>query len=59
MGAYLKGWIDGQSSSDKAYILNALTKQSVRAGKNKRKGHEQDQVGHGCGGRESSRRSPC
>lgn len=52
MGAYLKSWIEGQSAEDKRYILNALTKDSVRNGKNKRKGHEKDQIGHGCGGRE-------
>lgn len=50
LAAYLKSWIDGQSHDDKAFILNALTKQSVRANKNKRKGHAEDQVGHGCGG---------
>ncbi|KAL8278714.1 hypothetical protein RQP46_008783 [Phenoliferia psychrophenolica] len=58
MGAYLKSWIDGQSGEDKAYILNALTKQSVRANKNKRKGHAEDQVGHGCGGEYNSFLSP-
>ena len=50
MGAFLKGWINGQSQEDKAYILNALTKDSVRNHKNRRKGHAEDQVGHGCGG---------
>lgn len=52
MGSYLKSWIDGQNPQDKAYILNALTKDSVKAGKNMRKGHKQDPEGHGCGGRE-------
>lgn len=50
MGACLKSWIDGQNHEDKAYILNALTKTSVRNHKNKRKGAPEDQVGHGCGG---------
>ncbi|ORY92909.1 heterokaryon incompatibility Het-C [Leucosporidium creatinivorum] len=58
MGAYLKSWIEGQSPEDKAYILNALTKDSVRNGKNKRKGHEKDQIGHGCGGQYNSILSP-
>lgn len=54
MGAYLKSWIDGQSAEDKRYILNALTKDSVRNHKNKRKGQPEDQVGHGCGGQYNS-----
>ncbi|SCV73961.1 BQ2448_6391 [Microbotryum intermedium] len=56
MGACLKNWID--NSPDKNYILHALTKQSVRDGKNKRKGHEKDQIGHGCGGEYNSILSP-
>lgn len=39
MGVYMKGWIESQNVDDKAYILNALTKSSVRAGRNTRKGH--------------------
>lgn len=39
MGSYLKEWIETQQPDDKAYILNALTKESVRAGRNKRRGH--------------------
>ncbi|GAA6061244.1 hypothetical protein JCM10212_002703 [Sporobolomyces blumeae] len=49
MGAYLKSWIDGQTPEDKRYILNALTKDSVRNHKNRRKGHLADQIGHGHG----------
>ncbi|SDA01330.1 BZ3500_MvSof-1268-A1-R1_Chr10-1g02585 [Microbotryum saponariae] len=56
MGACLKKWID--NTPDKNYILHALTKQSVRDGKNKRKGHEKDQIGHGCGGEYNSILSP-
>ncbi|KAK4049100.1 hypothetical protein OIO90_005570 [Microbotryomycetes sp. JL221] len=58
MGAYLKSWIDGQSSEDKRYILNALTKESVKKHMNVRKGHKQDQVGHGAGGHYNSFLSP-
>ncbi|GAA5928728.1 Het-C domain-containing protein [Sporobolomyces koalae] len=54
MGAYLKSWIDSQGPDDKRYILNALTKDSVRNHKNKRKGQPEDQVGHGCGGHYNS-----
>lgn len=54
MGAYLKSWIEGQSPEDKRYILQALTKDSVRNHKNKRKGQPEDQVGHGCGGQYNS-----
>jgi hypothetical protein len=52
MGAYMKSWIEGQSPSDKQFILNGLSKDSVRNHKNKRKGHESDQEGHGAHGRE-------
>lgn len=41
MGVYMKSWIELQNPDDKAYILNALTKSSVRAGRNTRKGHAQ------------------
>ncbi|KAK4705310.1 hypothetical protein P7C70_g893, partial [Phenoliferia sp. Uapishka_3] len=58
MGEYLKSWIDSQPHEDKTYILNALTKQSVRANKNKRKGHASDQVGHGGHGEYNSILSP-
>ncbi|GAA5987987.1 hypothetical protein JCM5350_007849 [Sporobolomyces pararoseus] len=54
MGAYMKSWIEGQSPEDKRYILQALTKDSVRNHKNKRKGQPEDQVGHGCGGQYNS-----
>ncbi|GAA6015071.1 hypothetical protein JCM11491_001649 [Sporobolomyces phaffii] len=54
MGAYVKSWIEGQSPDDKRYILQALTKDSVRNHKNKRKGQPEDQVGHGCGGEYNS-----
>ncbi|GAA5960765.1 hypothetical protein JCM3765_007326 [Sporobolomyces pararoseus] len=54
MGAYMKTWIEGQSPEDKRYILQALTKDSVRNHKNKRKGQPEDQVGHGCGGQYNS-----
>lgn len=50
MGAYLKSWIDGQSHADKQFILNGLTKDAVRNHKNRRKGHEADQEGHGAHG---------
>lgn len=52
MGAYMKSWIEGQSPSDKQFILNGLSKDSVKNHKNKRKGHESDQEGHGAHGRE-------
>ncbi|GAA5870617.1 hypothetical protein JCM3774_001704 [Rhodotorula dairenensis] len=54
MGAYMKTWIEGQSASDKQFILNGLTKDSVRNHKNKRKGHESDQEGHGAHGHYNS-----
>lgn len=38
--------------------MTGLTKESVRAGKNKRKGHESDQIGHGHGGEYNSILSP-
>ncbi|GAA5857550.1 hypothetical protein JCM8547_009336 [Rhodosporidiobolus lusitaniae] len=50
MGAYIKSWIDGQSAEDKRFILAGLTKDAVRNHKNKRKGHESDQEGHGAHG---------
>ena len=58
MGAYLKSWIEGQSSEDKRYILSSLTKESVKGHRNLRKGHKQDQVGHGAGGKYNSFLSP-
>ncbi|KAK4047692.1 hypothetical protein OIV83_005200 [Microbotryomycetes sp. JL201] len=58
MGAYLKSWIDGQNAEDKRYILQALTKDSVKNHRNLRKGHKQDQVGHGAGGHYNSFLSP-
>lgn len=48
----MKSWIEGQSPSDKQFILNGLSKDSVRNHKNKRKGHESDQEGHGAHVRE-------
>ncbi|GAA5907677.1 Het-C domain-containing protein [Sporobolomyces salmoneus] len=54
MGAYVKSWIEGQSPEDKRYILQALTKDSVRNHKNNRKGQPDGQVGHGCGGQYNS-----
>ncbi|GAA5835537.1 hypothetical protein JCM11251_002958 [Rhodosporidiobolus azoricus] len=50
MGEYLKSWIDGQNAEDKRFILAGLTKDAVRNHKNKRKGHESDQEGHGAHG---------
>ena len=47
----MKSWIEGQSPSDKQFILNGLSKDSVKNHKNKRKGHESDQEGHGAHGR--------
>ncbi|KAM0755942.1 Het-C-domain-containing protein [Meredithblackwellia eburnea MCA 4105] len=58
MGAYVKSWIEGQKGDEKQYILNALTKQSVRDHKNKRRGHVEDQVGHGYHGSYNSILSP-
>lgn len=56
MGHCIKDWIDSQHGEDKRYILNALTKESVRAHKNRRKG--QLEVGHGAGGKYNSPLSP-
>lgn len=58
MGALTKTWFEQQSASDKQYILKALSKDSVRQHKNKRKGHVEDQVGHGAGGHYNSPLSP-
>ncbi|BGP31871.1 hypothetical protein JCM10296v2_003649 [Rhodotorula toruloides] len=54
MGAYMKKWIDSQSHDDKRIILERLTKDAVRQHKNKRKGHESDQEGHGAHGQYNS-----
>ncbi|KPV75411.1 uncharacterized protein RHOBADRAFT_36269 [Rhodotorula graminis WP1] len=50
MGETLKKWIDGQSAEDKRFILAGLTKDAVKSHKNRRKGHEADQEGHGAHG---------
>ncbi|GAA5823128.1 hypothetical protein JCM3770_005260 [Rhodotorula araucariae] len=50
MGECLKRWIDSQSAEDKRFILAGLTKDAVRNHKNRRKGHEADQDGHGAHG---------
>ena len=57
MGACLKKWVDSQSHQDKAFVLAGLTKDAVRAGKNKRRGHEGD-TGHSCGGSSNSILAP-
>lgn len=59
MGAYMKKWIDSQSHDDKRIILERLTKDAVRQHKNRRKGHEADQEGHGAHGRASRRFLAC
>lgn len=56
MGAYMKSWIEQQSANDKQFILKGLTKDAVRNHKNKRRGHESDQEGHGAHGRGSRSR---
>ncbi|EGF98696.1 uncharacterized protein MELLADRAFT_76041 [Melampsora larici-populina 98AG31] len=37
MGQYMRDWIGKMSDHDRGYVLNALTKESVRNGKNKRR----------------------
>ncbi|POY71751.1 hypothetical protein BMF94_5112 [Rhodotorula taiwanensis] len=54
MGAYMKSWIEQQSANDKQFILKGLTKDAVRNHKNKRRGHESDQEGHGAHGHYNS-----
>ncbi|GAA6027320.1 hypothetical protein JCM8097_002590 [Rhodosporidiobolus ruineniae] len=48
MGAHMKNWIE--TNQDKQIILQRLTKDAVRSHKNRRKGHESDQEGHGAHG---------
>ncbi|KAH8926115.1 Het-C-domain-containing protein [Atractiella rhizophila] len=54
MGTYMKQWIEGMSPADKEFILKGLERDSVRAGKNKRKGSKEEQVGHGQNGQYQS-----
>ncbi|KAI9613572.1 hypothetical protein H4Q26_010179 [Puccinia striiformis f. sp. tritici PST-130] len=43
MGEYMRDWIGKMSSHDREYVLGALTKDSVRNGRNKRRGHPNSQ----------------
>lgn len=47
MEGYMRSWLD---SEDRGYILNALTKDAVRNGKNHRKGHASGKPTTGQGG---------
>ncbi|KAG0142536.1 hypothetical protein CROQUDRAFT_662406 [Cronartium quercuum f. sp. fusiforme G11] len=53
MGQYMRDWIGKMSDSDRSYVLNALTKESVRNGKNKRRG-QPDNGSSGCCGSHGS-----
>ncbi|KAI8445126.1 heterokaryon incompatibility protein Het-C-domain-containing protein [Phakopsora pachyrhizi] len=54
MGAYMRDWIGKMSDDDRRYVLNALSKDSVRNGKNKRRGHVDDGQQGCCGNHGSS-----
>ncbi|KAH9470909.1 hypothetical protein Pst134EA_004820 [Puccinia striiformis f. sp. tritici] len=54
MGEYMRDWIGKMSSHDREYVLGALTKDSVRNGRNKRRGHVSDQPQGCCGGHGSA-----
>ncbi|KAA1108627.1 hypothetical protein PGT21_019588 [Puccinia graminis f. sp. tritici] len=54
MGEYMRDWIGKMSSHDRDYVLAALTKDSVRNGRNKRRGHVNDQQQGCCGGHGSA-----
>jgi len=54
MGEYMRDWIGKMSSQDREYVLSALTKDSVRHGRNKRRGHVDDQQQGCCGGHGSA-----
>jgi hypothetical protein len=50
----MRDWIGKMSSHDRDYVLAALTKDSVRNGRNKRRGHANDQQQGCCGGHGSA-----
>ncbi|PLW14345.1 hypothetical protein PCANC_20889 [Puccinia coronata f. sp. avenae] len=54
MGEYMRDWIGKMPSHDRDYVLNALSKDSVRRGHNKRRGHVNDQQQGCCGGHGSA-----
>lgn len=50
----MRDWIGKMSDADRSYVLNALTKESVRSGKNKRRGHVDNGQSGCCGSHGSS-----
>lgn len=54
MGEYMRDWIGKMSSQDREYVLGALTKESVRNGRNKRRGHVDNHDHTACGGHGSA-----
>nr|AIC33785.1 heterokaryon incompatibility protein C [Puccinia cf. psidii AE-2014] len=54
MGEYMRDWIGKMPSADRDYVLNALTKDSVRRGANKRRGFADTNQQGCCGSHGSS-----